>query len=47
MNIIGLFIGSIIGSIIGYFLAAWNVKRENLKRREEYGKRNQSIQNGK
>ena len=40
MNIIfGIIIGSIVGSIIGYFLAAWQVKRENLKRREEYGNR--------
>ena len=47
MNIVGLFIGGIIGSIIGFFLAVWSENRKNLKRREKYGKHNQSIQNGK
>jgi uncharacterized protein (DUF2062 family) len=48
MNIIvGSIIGAFIGSIIGYFAAVWQVNRENLKRREEYGEHNQSIQNGK
>ena len=48
MNIIfGSIIGALIGAIIGYFFAVWNVKRENLKRREKYGKHNQSIQYGK
>ena len=48
MNIIfGSIIGTLIGAIIGYFIAVWSVKRENLKRREEYGEHNQSIQNGK
>ena len=48
MNIIfGSIIGAFIGSIIGYFVAVWQVNRENLKRREEYGEYNQSIQNGK
>ena len=47
INSLVMVIAAFIGSIIGYFAAVWQVNRENLKRREEYGKHNQSIQNGK